>query len=160
MGGLDETAAEQRLWRYYDRLRERFLDACGLGEGSRTWPQTLLLAPDLFVLMVRLFLDRELPKASRQLIGGALLYFLIPVDLMPEMVLGVGGFLDDVVVAAAVLSHVFSDPVAPFAERHWSGSSDLRRVLSDTIATARSLLGQDLYRRLARVLRGRGVNLP
>lgn len=151
---------EQRLWSFYDGLRLRFLRSIGDLEGERRWPQVLLLAPDLFVLMVRLVFDHRVPRASRQLIGAALVYFLLPADLLPEIVIGVGGFIDDVVVAAAVLGHVFSPQVTPLAERHWNGSQDLQRLLTETVATARSLLGDNLHDRLVRMLRRRGIDLP
>ena len=118
-----------------------------------------MLAPDLLVLLVRLCLDRDVSPASRQLIIGALAYFLTPVDLMPEAFLGLGGFLDDVVLASLVLSHSLDAEREPLAVKHWSGDQELRVVLADVSTAGAALLGFDLYDRLRRFLARRGIQL-
>lgn len=149
---------DAQLDRFYDRLRRRIAEPLA-GKVGTPLADTLLLAPDLFVLLVRLFSDRRVPKSSRSLVGGALVYFLLPADLLPEMLLGPGGFLDDVVLAAAVVSHVFSDEMRPFVERHWSGRGNVQNVLQDAVRAGEALLPARLYERLGRVLARRGVDL-
>src|SRR5262249_30284845 len=105
-----EPAERQRLLSFYDRLRGRIVRAIDrrggrLGRGAA---DALLLVPDMFMLLVRLALDPEVPKATRGLIGGALAYFILPFDLLPEGLLGGVGYLDDLVLAAAVLTHALS----------------------------------------------------
>lgn len=151
---LSEDAPE-RFLRFYDRLRARIVKRLGSGRLPQRLTEVLLLAPDLFILLVRLFLDREVPQASRQLIGGALLYFVVPIDLLPEAFLGVGGLADDVVLASAVAAHIFSSDLRPFVERHWSGTSSLEGALERVSASAQSLLGHDLHSRLLRMVDGR-----
>src|SRR4051812_50076673 len=104
-----------------------------------------MLVPDVFILLVRLTLDREVPGSTRALIGGALAYFILPFDLLPEAILGGAGYLDDLVLATAVLSQAFGGDLEPYARKHWSGSEDLRGVIRDISETAPSLLGQNLY---------------
>jgi uncharacterized membrane protein YkvA (DUF1232 family) len=152
-----EDVAPARLLAFYDRLRSRLTKGLESGRFPNRLTDVVLLAPDLFILLVRLFLDREVPRASRQLVGGALLYFLVPTDLLPEAFLGIGGFADDVVLAAAVVSHVFSSEMRPFADRHWSGTMDLENALERVATSAQSVLGHDLHGRLMRLLTRRGV---
>jgi len=152
-----ELGADQ-LDRFYDRLRRRIAEPLA-GKIGTPLADTLLLAPDLFVLLVRLFTDRQVPGSSRSLVGGALVYFLLPADLLPEVLLGAGGFLDDVVLAAAVVTHVFSDELRPFVERHWSGRGNVHDVLQDAVRAGGALLPARLYDRLGRVLARRGVDL-
>jgi uncharacterized membrane protein YkvA (DUF1232 family) len=147
------------LDRFYDRLRRRIAEPLA-GKVGTPLADTVLLAPDLFVLLVRLFTDRGVPASSRSLVGGALVYFLLPVDLLPEVLLGAGGFLDDVVLAAAVVTHVFSDELRPFVSRHWSGRGNVHQVLQDAVRAGGALLPARLYDRLGRVLARRGVDLP
>src|SRR5687768_14301139 len=76
---------ESRLLGFYDRLRERILETVErrggrLGSAS---VRALLLVPDIFMLLVRLALDPEVPGGTRALIGGALAYFILPIDLLP-----------------------------------------------------------------------------
>ena len=148
----------ERFDRFYDRLRRRIAEPLA-GRIGTPLADTLLLAPDLFVLLVRLFTDRGVPGSSRSLVGGALAYFLLPADLLPEVLLGAGGYLDDVVLAAAVVTHVFSDEMRPFVERHWSGRGNVHDVLQDAVRAGEALLPARLYERLGRVLARRGVDL-
>ena len=115
--------------------------------------------PDLLVLLARLCIDREVSPASRRLIVGALAYFLTPVDLLPEAFVGVGGFLDDVVLVSLVLSHSLNEELEPLAVKHWSGNQELRVVLADVSGAGAALLGFDLYGRLKRFLARRGVRI-
>ena len=149
------------LLSFYDRLREaifKVVEKRGgkLSEGSI---RALMLVPDVFILLVRLALDKEVPRSSRALIGGAIAYFILPFDLLPEAILGPVGYLDDLVLATAVLAQAFGGDLEPYARKHWSGKEDLRVVIRDITETAHSLLGQNLYERLRRLLSRRGVKL-
>jgi uncharacterized membrane protein YkvA (DUF1232 family) len=148
----------RQIGRYYDRLRRRIAGPLA-GKVGEPLADTLLLAPDLFVLLVRLFADRSVPASSRSLVGGALAYFLLPADLLPEILLGAGGYLDDVVLAAALVTHVFSNELRPFVERHWSGRGNVHSALEDAVRAGEALLPSRLYQRLARLLARHGVDL-
>jgi hypothetical protein len=100
------------------------------------------------------------PAATRGLIGGTLAYFVLPFDLLPEALVGGLGFMDDLVLAAAVLTQALGPELEPLAQRYWSGRQDLRQVLQDVVVAAQSLLGENLYGRLQRLLSRRGVTLP
>lgn len=156
-----ELTAPPALLGFYDRLRQRIergLARKGGRLGERG-AQVLLLAPDLFVLLLRLSLDREVPRRSRALVAGGLAYFVLPVDLLPELVVGFGGYLDDVVVAAAILSEAFGRDLRPWAARYWSGSRELHVVLQDLTGAVDALLGADLAGRLRSLLSRRGIEL-
>jgi len=149
------------LLSFYDRLRERVLHAVERRGGRLTEAavEALLLVPDVFILLVRLALDRDVPPKARAIIGGALAYFVLPTDLLPEALLGAGGYLEDLVLAAAVLSQAFGGELEPYAQRHWSGSHELRVVLRDVSRAGQTLLGDKVYGRLQRLLDRHGVEL-
>jgi len=149
-----------RLLSFYDRLRRRLLafgEARGGQLGGRS-VRAVLAVPDIFLLLVRLSLDREVPKPTRALIAGALAYFVLPFDFLPEGFVGPVGFLDDLILAVSVLENAFSRELAPLARRHWSGSEDLHQVLQDLSASGRWFLSDDLYDRLRRLLARRGIS--
>jgi uncharacterized membrane protein YkvA (DUF1232 family) len=176
--GMDEAASKQALsggdvesgdgdlpstglLSFYDRLRRRILDTVErkggkLGAGT---VKGLLLVPDVFMLLARLALDKDVPASTRALVGGALAYFILPLDLMPEALVGVGGYVDDLALAAAVLAHAFSGELEPYARKHWSGPQDLRVMLRDAASVSRSLMGESLYERLRGLLARRGVEI-
>ena len=118
-----------------------------------------LLIPDVFVLLLRLALDRDVPKEQRALIGGALAYFVLPVDLLPEAFVGPAGYADDLVLAAAMLTQAFGRDLEPFAEKYWSGSGTLRRALSDALTAGQGLLNTDIYAKIKSMLAEKGVDL-
>lgn len=160
-----ENLPSSGLLSFYDRLRERIVTAVEKKRDRRGGKLTegavraLLLVPDVFILLVRLALDKNVPSGTRAMIGGALAYFLLPVDLLPEMLLGGVGFMDDLVLATAVLAQAFGGDLEPYARKHWSGAEDLRVVLRDITETAQSLLGQNLYDRLKGLMGRRGIDL-
>lgn len=153
--------ASSGLLSYYDRLRNRVTGYAQrkAGKPGRGMVEILLLAPDLFILLLRLVLDKQVPSATRRLILGALVYFVTPVDLLPEAFLGPTGLLEDVVLAAAVLSVALGPDLEAIAEGYWNGSQRLRVVLRDVSDAAYNVLGHNLYIRLRRLLAGRGIHL-
>ncbi len=175
VGGLDELADETAraanepvdvlpstgLLSFYDRLRARIvrtLERRGgkLGPGVAS---TLLLVPDVFILMLRLAMDKEVPKPTRALLASTMAYFVLPIDLMPEGVIGPAGYLDDIVLALTVLSQAFGKELESHAEKYWNGTESLRTVLSDVLGSANSLLGTSLYGRVRGMLSKQGVKL-
>lgn len=153
--------ASSGLLSFYDRLRGRVTGFAqrSAGKPGRGIVEVLLLAPDLFILLLRLILDKRVPSSARQLILGALVYFVTPIDLLPEAFLGPAGFLEDVVLAAAVLSVALSSDLEAIAEGYWNGSQRLRVVLRDVSDVAYNVLGHNLYMRLQRLLSRRGIHL-
>jgi uncharacterized membrane protein YkvA (DUF1232 family) len=159
---FDDDLPSRGLLSFYDRLRERMLAAVErrgnrLGESA---VHALLLVPDVFVLLVRLLLDGNVPGPARTLIGGALAYFVLPIDFLPEAIVGPVGYLDDLVLASAVLGQAFGGELEPYARRHWSGEDDVRTVLQDVTYSAQHLLGPRLFQKIDRYLERRGIRLP
>jgi uncharacterized membrane protein YkvA (DUF1232 family) len=150
-----------KLLSTYDRLRRRMLETADRKSHKLGKPavEALLLVPDVFVLLVRLALDRNVPGEARALIGGALAYFLLPFDLFPEGMVGGVGYLDDLVLATAVLSQALGGDLEPYARRYWNGDQELRVVLHDVSRSASTLLGRNLYDRLKHLLARRGVEI-
>ena len=156
------TLRERRILGFYDGLRERMLEAAGRRNRRLGKPvvEALLRVPDVFILLGRLALDRDVPPQARALIGGALAYFILPTDLFPEAIVGPVGYLDDLVVAAAVLSQALGGNLEPYAAKYWNGDQELRQVLHDISSSAGVLLGRNLFARVERLLARRGVPPP
>ena len=160
--GGERDVAPVRLLAFYDRLRGKVVTSLERrgGRVGRGAADALMLVPDVFMLLVRLALDPQVPAATRGLIGGAIAYFVLPFDLLPEALVGGLGFLDDLVLATAVLTQALGPELEPRARRYWSGRHELRQTLQDVVGAAQSLLGDSLYARLERLLSRRGVRLP
>ena len=156
-----EPLPSQGLLSFYDRLRRRIAEVVERRSGrlGTRASDLLLLGPDLFIFLARLSIAKDIPQRTRALAGGALLYFVTPFDLFPEAVFGAMGYLDDIVLAAAVLSHALARDLEGVAGKYWSGSRELQGVLRDVSAAAAVVLGSRLTKRLEKALWRRGVRV-
>ncbi len=108
--------------RLYDRVRTRVVEhPPGTSSGLR---DLILLLPDLTVLLVRLLRDERVPKSAKLLAMIGVGYVLSPVDLLPALILGPVGWVDDLVIVAATLSRMLNHVHPDVVRYHWSGQGD------------------------------------
>jgi uncharacterized membrane protein YkvA (DUF1232 family) len=147
---------EQRREDFYQAMRARIADWLERkGKGFRH-AQLLLIAPDLFHLLTRLMLDSRIPVAEKAALGAALAYFISPIDLLPEAVLGPVGYVDDVALAALALNRVINAGHGEVAKELWAGDGDLLVVLQQILEVADQALGSGVWEKLKRHWRGLG----
>ncbi len=143
---IELNPREQRL---YDRLRVRLVESApGAGSGLR---DLILLLPDLTILLGRLLRDRRVPLLEKAIAIAGLAYVVSPIDLLPAMIFGPLGFLDDLFVVAACLSRLLNQVHPDVVRSQWSGQGDALEV----IQTVTSWFEQQLKLRvsdLSRVL--------
>ncbi len=124
---IDLNPREQRLW---DRLRAQVVDpAASRSSGAG---DLLFLLPDLTVLLARLLREPRVPVVSKAVALVGVGYVLSPIDLMPVVLLGPIGLVDDLLVVGAALSRLMGDVHPDVVRSHWSGKGDaldaIRRV--------------------------------
>lgn len=147
---------EQRREDFYQALRARIADwLASKGKGFKH-AQLLLLAPDLFHLLSRLMLDPRIPAAEKAGLGAALAYFLSPIDLLPEAILGPAGYVDDVALAAYVLNRLINAGHGAVAKELWAGDGDLLASLQRVLEVADQAIGAGAWARLKNSWRGFG----
>lgn len=140
--------SEEQHEDFYQALRARiarWLESKGKGFKHA---QILLLAPDLFHLLTRLMFDRRIPAVEKAKLGGALAYFISPVDLLPEALLGPAGYVDDVALAAYALSRLINAGHGAVAKELWAGDGDLLQVIQQILEVADEMVGSGLWARL------------
>lgn len=126
---IELNPEEQRL---YDRVRRRLVDSTP-GESSR-FRDIILLLPDLTMLLARLMRDRRVPLVQKSIAVAGVAYVLSPIDLMPALIFGPLGVLDDVFVVAACLSRLLNHVHPDVVRSHWSGQGDALDVIQDVTA--------------------------
>lgn len=141
---------QQRSEHFYRRLRQRVVDWLADHQGER-FADIVLLAPDLFVLLGRLMLDRRVAAGDRALVAGALLYFLSPLDVIPDVFFPIGA-VDDVVAAVIVLNTLLNRTDPAIIREHWEGGEEILDVIRRIIDQADALLGRGALRRLGKAL--------
>ena len=77
--------------------------------------------PDVVRLVRRIAADRSLPGGVRVRLWLLLAYLAFPIDLVPDLIPGIG-YLDDVVIVAAVLRSVVRRAGPEAVRRHWPGT--------------------------------------
>jgi uncharacterized membrane protein YkvA (DUF1232 family) len=144
----------ERAERFYDRIRssiQDFIDKKGgvLGKAA----EFLMLVPDVFILLFRLTTDRRVAGKDKILVGSALAYFVLPLDFMPEALLGPIGYLDDLIFGVYVLNKILSNTSAEVLREHWSGSDDVLEMIQKVLTAADSLVGGDIVGRFKKILK-------
>jgi uncharacterized membrane protein YkvA (DUF1232 family) len=149
---IDLNPRERRL---YDRMRARIVPAEGAGLGYRSGARDLLLfLPDLTILLGRLLRDARVPLWEKGIAVAGVAYVLSPIDLVPALLFGPVGLLDDLFVVAACLSRLLNHVHPDVVRGHWSGQGDAL----DTIQDVTGWFERAVSRRvsdLGRFLRGR-----
>jgi uncharacterized membrane protein YkvA (DUF1232 family) len=76
--------------------------------------------PDCVVLFGGLLRDPRVSRASKALLGVAVVYLLLPFDLVPDFI-PVAGQLDDAIVVALALRIMLRSCDAELLREHWPG---------------------------------------
>lgn len=141
--------------RFYDKLRskiERFIHEKGVSDNIAKY---VLLAPDLFVLLARLIVDKRVPVQSKTIAGVAIAYFIAPIDFIPEALTGPLGLTDDVVLAVYALRKILVDVDHDIVKEHWNGTEDLLDVITRVVKSADELIGRKVLKKIEEILLGK-----
>ena len=153
MTELSAPVSSDRAQRYYDRIRQRIQNFLRERARMDKSAEYLLLAPDVFMLLWRLVNDGRVNAKNKLLLGSGIAYFIFPLDIMPEALLGPVGYLDDLVFAVYLLNKILSDTDAEVLRQHWSGSEDVLAVITKVLNAADNLVGKDLFGRLKSIIK-------
>ena len=87
------------------------------------------LLPNLVRMCRTLLRDPRVPRGSKVLVGFAVLWFISPIDLVPEFI-PVLGPLDDAILAALVVRHLVKRAGREVVAEAWPGDpATLERML-------------------------------
>ena len=138
---------------FYQKLRMDIREWLQTKTGkSSKWSEYVLLAPDLFHLLAKLALDKDVPSGEKAKIAGALAYFVSPIDLLPEALLGPIGYLDDVALAAYVINSVIQKVDPEIITRHWAGEQDVLALVHQIVDVAADMLGNKIWDKLKKMV--------
>ena len=138
---IDLRAREKRV---YDRMRARLVKLePGAGAGVR---DLLLFLPDMIVLLLRLARDPRVPVGAKTVAMLGIGYALAPIDLIPEILFGPLGFLDDLLIATAAISYIVNHVHPDLVRAHWPGPGDVLDVVKSVLGWSERLVGKTLSR--------------
>jgi len=142
-----------RARRLYDRVRAQL---ARVEPGASSGPRdVLLLLPDLTVLLTRLLRDPRVPLAPKLLALVGVGYVLSPIDLLPGLIFGPIGLVDDLLVVSATLSRLLNHVHPDIVRSHWSGKGDALDAIQRVSRWSESLFSNRLGGALVGLLRPR-----
>jgi len=153
-GEEDLIVLEKEHQRFYDKLRKKIEEFIGKQSNHRADAATpyILLAPDFFVLMARLLKDKRVSAKSKAIAGIVVAYFISPLDIIPEVVTGPFGFLDDIILAAYAISRIMNDVDKQVLLEHWNGKEDLLQTVQNLVKKAEDLVDKRVLGLIGNVL--------
>lgn len=131
---------------FYLKLRKKI--TAFLEKNNTPYADILLLAPDLFHLLVKLTIDKRVPSKEKAKFIGVIAYFISPIDLLPEFILGPIGYLDDIALTAYVLNNYINETDAQIVRELWAGDQDILSSIKNILAVADKAIGSGLWKKL------------
>ena len=133
---------------FYQELRasiRAWLDT----EGSNyRFANYLLAVPDLFHLLCRLAIDRDVEVKEKAALAAAIVYIVSPIDFLPEALTGPLGYADDLVVAALALDVLVNKTPSEIVTRHWAGDGDVLDLIKQILSFAEEIVGSGLWEKI------------
>lgn len=110
----------------------------------------LLFIPNMVLLCARLLSDPRVPKTEKALVAGAIVYAIVPFDLVPDLIPFVGQ-IDDAYLIALTLLRLANKTDPRVIREHWRGGGDVVELIGAVAAFAAKFLPP----RIRRVLTAR-----
>jgi uncharacterized membrane protein YkvA (DUF1232 family) len=104
----------------------------------------------MLLLCARLLTDSRVPATERALVAGAVVYAIIPFDLIPDMIPFVGQ-VDDVYLISLTLLRLMERTDPKVVREHWTGGGDV----VEFVGAAALVTAKFLPQRIRRVLTSR-----
>lgn len=145
--------SEAKADRFYDRIRGRIAKYLAKGRAPEMVRDALLFAPDVFILLTRLVRDERVSGKNKVLLGTAIAYYIFPLDLMPEVMFGPIGFLDDLIFGVYVLNRMLADTDEEILREHWSGKGDVLRMIRQILNSADNLVASDVVNSIKKFMK-------
>ncbi|MCI0512944.1 DUF1232 domain-containing protein [candidate division KSB1 bacterium] len=134
---------------FYQHLRQRIRDWAQTKAGQQSkWVEYLLFAPDMFHLLCKLSLDAQVPVQEKTKLVAVIAYFISPLDLLPEALVGPFGFLDDLALSAYVLNSLINQTSVELIRKHWAGDADVLEVIQKILQAADQMIGSGLWNKI------------
>ena len=115
---------------------------------SDKWKEFIFIVPDIFYLLTKLIRDPDVPQSKKIKLASVIAYFISPMDLLPEAILGPIGYLDDVALAAYILNDLINTIDPQIVKRNWIGSVDILYLIKNILANADNIIGKGIWNKL------------
>jgi uncharacterized membrane protein YkvA (DUF1232 family) len=107
----------------------------------------LMFLPNMVMLLGKLLKDKRVSVADKALFAAAIVYFIVPLDFIPDVIPFVGQ-IDDAYLISLSLLRLLNHTDEKVVREHWTGGGDIVS-LANSIAGLAPML---LPKRVSRVL--------
>ena len=119
----------------------------------------LLLLPDLYVLLKNISKDSKIDSRIASFCAEIVDYVESPVDILPESVMGVIGYLDDIVVTIfaldAIKNWLGDDEIL---KKHWKGKGDIVEHMKSGVDAIDTFVPVDIFQKIVQWVRNRSID--
>jgi uncharacterized membrane protein YkvA (DUF1232 family) len=112
---------------------------------KRRIKNVLLFIPNMLLLCARLLRDSRVPATEKALLAGAIVYAIVPFDLIPDMIPFVGQ-IDDAYLIALTLLRLMERTDPRVVREHWSGGGDVVELVGAAAMIAAKFLPKPIRR--------------
>lgn len=119
---------------YYRKLRDQIRSMAdrNLPQWAQPFVPWVLAIPDFFVLVARLAVDPRVPGQAKVLAGATVLYFMSPIDIIPDII-PVMGQIDDIALALFALDAMGKSVRPEVVQELWPGEGDVLTLVASGI---------------------------
>lgn len=147
------SATNEEMGDFYKNLREKIQKWLNSEEGKKhKYADYLMFAPDLFHLLLKLSLDKDVSPKHKAKLAVTIAYFISPVDLISEGIFGPVGYIDDIVLTAYTLNDILNDTDPEIVKKHWAGDEDILKVVQHIIEVANEFLNKKVVNKLKNLI--------
>ena len=129
---------EEQFKDFYDTLVEN------LDSYNGEYASFIDCGPNLFKLLCDL-LDQDINQDLRLKICGAIAYYVVPMDVIPEEIYGPYGYIDDIFISVYVLRRIADIHGYDFLQEVWRYSNNVKDVMDDCYDHSLELLEDKVY---------------
>lgn len=137
---------------YYFKLRGKIKNNLGKISNNKKLPEILLFAPDIFYLLINLMKDPEIPKSKKIKLGVVVAYFITPFDMLPEAIVGLFGYIDDIALSAFILNDLVNGVNPEIIKKHWPGEENVLDVIQKILSDSDKFINKNIVNRLKKLI--------
>jgi uncharacterized membrane protein YkvA (DUF1232 family) len=114
----------------------------------RRMKSVLMFLPNMVVLCGRLMVDPRVPRSEKILVSGAILYAIMPLDLIPDLLPFIGQ-VDDAYLIGITLLRLLDRTDESVLREHWRGGGDITALIESVVSLAPKFLPGKVQRILS-----------
>lgn len=141
-----ETRREAEYEDFYTKLRLK-VDSYLAGHDTTGLGKYLTYVPDFFYMLVKLSTDADVPKNNKGQIVAALAYFLLPIDVIPDFIPGLG-WADDLYIALIVTDSLLNSVELEVVKKYWQGEDDIVEFIKGALDMISDKIGPKAIARI------------